>query len=187
MSNHRAIAGGFIVLIGGIAYLMLTGQLGAITEDGSTPGEGGGTDDVDRWWENGYSPVMSSGAWTSSGTWSALAIDAGTRYGIRPELVEKIIAKESSGNPTARNPTTSARGLMQVTKAAAIDVGADWDSLDDPAANVEAGTAYLALMVGEFGEYDGVRAYHAGPGTIRRGTNAALLAQADAYAAAIYA
>lgn len=182
MSNRRAIAGGFIVLIGGVAYLMLTGQLGASEE---------GTGEAPRWgWGGGGDPSSYTPAGFTfgdgAGSWDQLAIDAGTRYGIRPELIAAIIQKESGGNPTARNPTTTARGLMQVTKAAAADVGADWDGLDDPAANVDAGTAYLALMVGEFGEYDGVRAYHAGPGTIRRGTNAALLAQADAYAAAVF-
>lgn len=183
MSDRRALAIGFIVIVGGVAYLMLSGQVAAIAGDSTGGGNPGGTGEepVDRWWENSFTP-----AGFSVGGASQLATDAGTRYGIRPELIDAIIQKESGGNATARNPTTSARGLMQVTKAAAADVGADWDSLDDPALNVDAGTAYLALMVGEFGEYDGVRAYHAGPGTIRRGTNAALLAQADAYAAAVF-
>jgi hypothetical protein len=125
----------------------------------------------------------------SAGRLSALTdyVDqASESYGVRPELINAVIQVESGGNPGAQSATSSARGLMQVTRAAAIDVGADYDRLFDPQAGIDAGTAYLAGLIAEFGERDGVRAYYAGPGNIRRERegrgNAAILADADRYA-----
>lgn len=121
------------------------------------------------------------------GAYGGLVDDAAARYGVRPQVIAGIIQKESGGNPTARNPSSSARGLMGMTKAAAIDAGADWNQLDDPAIAIDAGTYYLAMMINRFGETDGIRAYFAGPGTVARGTNTSLLGQADAYAASVLA
>jgi soluble lytic murein transglycosylase-like protein len=162
--ERRAL--GAALLIGAAAWYMLAGDRPLDGRPGSPvpPGEG----------DDGY------------GTYWPLIYRAAQRHGVRPELVDSIIARESGYDPLARNPASSARGLMQVTRAAAQDVGADWHRLDDPALNIEAGTAYLAMMIRRFGEWDGVRAYHAGPGTILRGDNPALLAQADDYAEAVW-
>jgi len=84
-------------------------------------------------------------------------------------LIKAIIATESSFRPTAQNPNSSARGLMQITKAAARDVGFNHANLDDPDANIAAGSAYLARMVRRFGFLEGIMAYNIGPGNMERG------------------
>lgn len=91
---------------------------------------------------------------------------ASARYGVPRALIYGVIAAESSFNPLATGKGSSARGLMQVTKAAAAEVGADWSKLLDPTANINAGTAYLSRMLRTFGgdELQAIRAYYEGPG-----------------------
>jgi membrane-bound lytic murein transglycosylase MltF len=65
------------------------------------------------------------------------------RSGVADEVIIAQSWKESSFDPDATNPDSSARGLLQVTKGAAKDVGANHDDLFDPALNINAGTDYL--------------------------------------------
>jgi soluble lytic murein transglycosylase-like protein len=119
--------------------------------------------------------------------WSDEIAAASARSGVPANIIGAVMAVESGGNPTARAKTTSARGLMQMTKAACETVGADWSQMDLPGPATDAGAAYLAWahaqVGGEWG--DAVRAYYAGATTIRKGTNAALLADADSYLAKV--
>jgi soluble lytic murein transglycosylase-like protein len=59
-------------------------------------------------------------------------------------LLKAVIAAESGFEPLARSPR-GARGLMQVMPETARELGVT-GSLDDPATNIRAGAAYLALL-----------------------------------------
>lgn len=96
--------------------------------------------------------------------WKVFADQAGAMFNVRGILILCIIATESSGNPSAQARSTSARGLMQLTRAAAADVGADWEQLFDPWTNIKAGTEYLSRLIKKFGERGGVEAYYEGAG-----------------------
>uniref|UniRef100_A0A7C2NJF5 Transglycosylase SLT domain-containing protein n=1 Tax=Thermoanaerobaculum aquaticum TaxID=1312852 RepID=A0A7C2NJF5_9BACT len=64
------------------------------------------------------------------------------------EVIIAIAWMESSFDPGAHRPNPekeTARGLMGVTKAAAQDVGANYERLFDPVENIKAGSAYLRL------------------------------------------
>jgi hypothetical protein len=86
--------------------------------------------------------------------------------GLPPALLAALIYRESSYRPAARARGSSARGLAQVTKAAAVDVGVPWETLDDPAAGAEAGARYLRRMLDRFGGDVALAlgAYNVGPG-----------------------
>lgn len=70
--------------------------------------------------------------------------DAAER-GLDPRLVKAVIAAESEFSTRARSPK-GALGLMQVMPATAGSVGVESGRLFDPAANIRAGTAYLASL-----------------------------------------
>jgi RHS repeat-associated protein len=74
-------------------------------------------------------------------------VEANNNSGLSDELVTCLIYRESTFNPNAQNPKSSARGLMQMTKAASKDVGANHSDLYNPEKNIKAGTSYLALRV----------------------------------------
>jgi hypothetical protein len=56
---------------------------------------------------------------------------------------------------------------MQLSKAAAKDMGINPDHRFNPAVNVEAGSKYLKQQIDEFGPKLGFAAYHDGPGAVR--------------------
>ena len=82
--------------------------------------------------------------------WRAEIASAAQRAAVDPLLVAAVVREESSFNPLARS-RVGARGLMQLmpdtarplARARGMDFR-DGDMLDDPAANVELGAAYLA-------------------------------------------
>lgn len=100
-----------------------------------------------------------------------LFVKYGRQYDIQPELLKAIAMQESSLNPDAQNPKSSARGLMQITKAAAADVGTNYELLFDAETNVRAGARYLRLLMDRHGFdiHDAIRSYYAGAGTILDG------------------
>lgn len=114
--------------------------------------------------------------------------EASETFRIRPELIRAIIAVESSGFPNAKAKTTSASGLMQLTKAAAQDMGMPWEKRFDPWENIMAGAGYLAMMIHKNGnnEYRGVMAYYAGHGTINDGKETQLDKDATQYAEKVF-
>jgi soluble lytic murein transglycosylase-like protein len=68
---------------------------------------------------------------------------------------------------------------MQLMPATARDLGLA-DPFD-PAANVEAGVAYLRRLADEFGTVLALAAYNAGPGTVRRHEGVPPFAETRAY------
>jgi soluble lytic murein transglycosylase-like protein len=67
--------------------------------------------------------------------------------GLDPRLVKSVIAAESEFTQRAKSPA-GALGLMQVRPATADEMGVPARSLFDPAANIRAGTRYLAYLFG---------------------------------------
>ena len=65
--------------------------------------------------------------------------------GLDPRLAKSVIAAESEFSAKAQSPK-GALGLMQVMPVTAGSVGVERASLFDPAANIRAGTAYLAEL-----------------------------------------
>ncbi len=128
-------------------------------------------------------------------------IEASGTYGVRPEIIRAVIFHESRYKPDAMAPNSSATGLMQMLKGTASDYGLKDTifmkgytraaALLDPRTAIDAGTKMLAQMIAQFGEIDGVRAYYAGPGNIKKekqyGTSSPVLAEATRYAEDIFA
>ena len=100
--------------------------------------------------------------------------EAATRAGLDPFLVAAIVREESSYYPRAVS-RAGARGLMQLMPATAkpmADVRGlafeDGGVLDNPRANLDIGTAFLAGLMKEFGDPRlAIAAYNAGPKRVR--------------------
>jgi peptidoglycan lytic transglycosylase len=106
--------------------------------------------------------------------WRAEVASAAQRAGIDPLLVSAVVREESSYNPQARS-RVGARGLMQLMPETARPMARvrglafqEGELLDDPAANIELGSAYLGGLVRDFGDARlAVAAYNAGPTRVR--------------------
>ena len=101
----------------------------------------------------------------AQGRLSTLVALASQQYGVRPELVQAVIDAESARDPAAIS-RAGAQGLMQLMPATAEQYGVL--NAFDPAANVDAGTHYLADLLRR---YRGnlrlaLAAYNAGPGAV---------------------
>lgn len=103
---------------------------------------------------------------------------AAARHRVDPLLVHAVIAVESGHRPDAVS-SAGAQGLMQLMPATARSLGLA-DPFD-PAANVEAGVAYLRRLADEFGTVLALAAYNAGPGTVRRHGGVPPFAETRAY------
>ena len=107
--------------------------------------------------------------------WRSEVTTAAQRVGLDPFLVAALVREESSYNPRALSPV-GARGLMQLMPATARPMAehrglafAGGELLDDPGANIEIGTAFLAGLLREFkDERLALAAYNAGPGRVRQ-------------------
>ena len=106
--------------------------------------------------------------------WQAEVTQAASRWHVDPFLVAAVVREESSFYPLARSPV-GARGLMQLMPDTARPMAAvrglafnDGGVLDDPAPNIEMGSAFLAAMLKEFSDPRlATAAYNAGPGRVR--------------------
>lgn len=113
--------------------------------------------------------------------------------GIDAGIISRLVALESGGDPTARNPGSSATGLGQLTKAAASDAAkslglANYD-LTDPETNLRLTARYYKMKLDEFdgNEELAVRAYNQGAGAVRSSLNGGkpLPPENDTYAARV--
>jgi soluble lytic murein transglycosylase-like protein len=91
---------------------------------------------------------------------NSLVQDTSAKYGLRPEVIRALIQHESSGDPNAKNPTSTAKGLMQLVDGTARMMGVT-DSFN-PAQNIEGGTKYLAQLTALHGGdvREGLAAYY---------------------------
>ena len=89
---------------------------------------------------------------------------ASALHGVDPNLVYALIEVESGYRPDAESPR-GAMGLMQLMPETAIRYAV----LDpfDPAANIDAGTRHLRILLDEFGTRGALAAYNAGEGPVR--------------------
>jgi LysM repeat protein len=84
-------------------------------------------------------------------------------------IVKAMIETESSFDPNAVS-SVGARGLMQVMKAAAEEMGFKHDDMFDPQKNIECGVLYLAKYMKVFfgGDcWQAIAGYNAGPGRVK--------------------
>ena len=106
--------------------------------------------------------------------WRTELMDAAGRAAIDPFFVAAVVREESSFSPRARS-RVGARGLMQLMPDTARQLALSRrlaftgaDLLDDPGANLELGTTYLAGLLREFGDMRlATAAYNAGPARVR--------------------
>ena len=91
---------------------------------------------------------------------------AAARQSMPASLVRAVAWQESRNQPQAVS-SKDARGVMQLSAAAALDVGVDRNDITQ---NIEGGAAYLRRMIDAFGGdvVLGLAAYNAGPGAVRR-------------------
>lgn len=91
-------------------------------------------------------------------------------YQVPVDLVKAVITTESNFNPSAKNPESSASGLMQVVRGtwdwmtSVFHIPASWSDRFDPEANVQVGTAYLSYNLKRYhGDVrQAVAAYYSG-------------------------
>ncbi len=95
-----------------------------------------------------------------------LAEEAAHRYSLDPELVKRVIQKESRWNPYAVSKS-GAMGLMQLMPKTARILGVR--NPFDPEENINAGVRYLKNLIDYFGDVKkALAAYNAGPTSVRR-------------------
>jgi soluble lytic murein transglycosylase-like protein len=92
--------------------------------------------------------------------WDAQINEQGKKYNVDANLIAIVMTMESGGDPKAKSQD-NAVGLMQITDPTAKDIASKYlkrpvttYDLQDPATNIEFGTAYLAYLRDEFGEPD---------------------------------
>lgn len=91
------------------------------------------------------------------------------RHDLNPRLVAAVMGAESAAKPTAVSHK-GARGLMQLMPATAARFGLAPHQVFEPAANLDAGSRYLAWLGTHFGGDLRLMlaGYNAGEGTVKR-------------------
>jgi soluble lytic murein transglycosylase len=106
--------------------------------------------------------------------WRPEVFRASEQTGLDPYLIAAVVREESSYHPRAVS-RAGARGLMQLMPGTAQPMAQvrgwpfrDGALLDDPSANIQMGTAFLASLVREFPDPRiALAAYNAGPRRVR--------------------
>src|SRR5579862_3303574 len=117
-------------------------------------------------------PTGSSGSGqgtTAPVDWQAQLGPVGAKYGINPELLQRLIKEESGGHPNALSPK-GAQGLMQLMPATAQRYGVD---ANDPVQSLDAGAQELKRLLEKYeprgrvqAYYRALAAYNAGEGVV---------------------
>lgn len=100
--------------------------------------------------------------------------EAAQRNGIPPELLARMLWKESKYNAHARNPYTGAAGIAQLLPIALRELKIDPRnfSYSDPKSSIDAGAAYLGRLNGQFRDWPkSVAAYNWGEGSLKKWLN----------------
>ncbi len=105
---------------------------------------------------------------------------AAERYGVDPDTMVSLARRESSLDPFAQNPHSSAGGLFQFTDATWKDFGRGADKFD-PEANADAAARMLRKNLDAFGgDYNlALAAHHVGPGKARQALTDASVGDRD--------
>lgn len=138
---------------------------GIIAGSAIAPGPGTVIGGVTTGLIGGIASVMSDG-WSSNGVTpnqaKAMAYEAATRHGLDPAVFMGMIEKESSWNPLAKNPHSTASGLGQLLRGTAADMHVG--NVFDPYQNLEGSASYLAKLLNQSGNYaNALAAYGEGP------------------------
>lgn len=96
------------------------------------------------------------------------------RYGVDPEVFNRLIARESSWDPNARG-ANGELGYTQIMLETGIDPGYGVKPINDrndPIDNLRFGAEYLGALLREYGgDYNkALMAYNGGPGNVNKGT-----------------
>ena len=120
------------------------------------------------------------------GRLNTLVTLAASAYGVRPEVVTAVIDAESHGDPAAVS-RAGAQGLMQLMPSTSEQYGVL--NPFDPAANVDAGTHYLADLLHRYrGDLRlALAAYTAGPGAVAAAHGVPHFGETQAYVARVTA
>jgi hypothetical protein len=138
---------------------------GIIAGSAIAPGPGTVIGGVTTGLIGGIASVMSDG-WSSNGVTpnqaKAMAYEAATRHGLDPAVFMGMIERESSWNPLAKNPHSTASGLGQLLRGTAADMHVG--NVFDPYQNLEGSASYLAQLLNQSGNYaNALAAYGEGP------------------------
>ena len=88
---------------------------------------------------------------------------ASQKYSVPENVIKGMMDVESSGDPNAKNNTSTASGLMQLTAGAAKDMGVT--DVFNPSQSIDGGTHYLANDIKQAGSVEGgIAAYYTGIG-----------------------
>ena len=90
---------------------------------------------------------------------------ASEAHGVDPFLIHSVIETESNYSATARS-SRGAMGLMQLMPAIATEYALE--DPYDPQTNIDAGTRHLGRLIERYGIANGLAAYNAGEGSVRR-------------------
>jgi hypothetical protein len=90
---------------------------------------------------------------------------AAQTHGVPGDLIKAVAKIESNFNPNAKNPSSTAAGVMQMVKGTQREMGVT--NPYDPEQSINGGAKYLALQMQKFGDMpSAVAAYYAGPARI---------------------
>lgn len=122
-------------------------------------GLGGGT--ISTGSQN-YSAIAVSGTTKEKiAAYQSYITAASQQYNVPENVIKAVIDVESSGNALAKNPNSSASGLMQLTSGTAASLGVT--NPLDPVQSIDGGTRYLSQMYAQTGSWDNaVAAYYLG-------------------------
>jgi len=93
------------------------------------------------------------------------------KYGRNPKQIKRQIRAESNFNPSASNPRSGARGLMQFMKATWLEWGTyNFDDAYDPELSIAVGCKYLRWLECQLASLEIVlAAYNYGIGNVQKG------------------
>ena len=142
-----------------------------------------------RFYEDGASPITSAGkvaptpALGGSPDIARLIAAAADRHSISADLITEVARRESGFRQTAIS-NRDAVGVMQLTQAAAREVGVDRHDIGQ---NIDGGAAYLRRMLDRYGGDVSLAlaAYNAGPGAVDRYRGVPPYRETTAYVGAI--
>jgi peptidoglycan DL-endopeptidase CwlO len=126
------------------------------------------------------SPAMKA----APAAYRSLFAQAGSRYGVSPDLLAAVAQTESGFNPGAVSGA-GARGLMQLMPGTARGLGVD---PTDPAEAVDGAARLLSTHLRSFGSTSlALAAYNAGPGAVNRYHGVPPYAETRAYVTKVLA
>jgi len=101
------------------------------------------------------------------GKYSDIVNEASATYDLKPNLINAVIAAESSGNADSLS-TENAKGLMQLLDSTSKDMGVT--NPFDPRENIMGGAKYLKGLLEKFsGDVNlALASYNAGPGAVEQ-------------------